>query len=336
MENNSYNKTTWVNEVTPLNEENMNKIEDELEKLNLMVESSPESSVDLSGYMTIENMENYVTYEVFRMAMDRIIELEKLVDLLPDYDSLPQIGLITPISENADGSYFIRWSASDPANRELSFSLKVGAAPGINPSILIVTNGQHEVSSEVFSISIPQNENVVAPTVEDIDDINALVGQVFEIAYTAGGGSGTIVKHEFSDDGKTYDITGSVLTAGDRYIYRTSYNSPTTINNAFITVYNSDKLKTKSNDFSIVVSNPQKDPTFAEFEIIPQDYATEEDTITIKYKTDKQLENVKISFDGEDYVSALSFNQSQAVFSVKNLDNGNYKTRLRGYYKEDA
>ena len=73
-----------------------------------------------------------------------------------------------------------------------------------------------------------------------------------------------------------------------------------------------------------------------EFEIVPLKYKTTVDTIEIQYKTEKPLQNVKLSLNGDDFISANIFNQEKAVFSVKGIANGTYNAKLRGYYKEDV
>lgn len=311
-----------------------------------------------SSYMTVQDMENYVPIEIFNMALDRLTILEQAVDALPDYTASPTVSRVTTLSENMGGNFTLRWSASDPTDRELEFYLKlgvgefkrvfplssggyhvytgIGAPDGYNPSYLKVTNGDKEVISDVFSVNIPADPSIVAPHIEKIDNVVATVGEPIKLIYIAYDEKTDIIKHEFSDDGKTYDITNKVQKAGDKYIYTLRYDEFTTINKAYITVYNRNGLRKKSDDFSIVVSEPVTPPALLSFEIVPHEYKSTSDTITIKYKTEVPLENVKISFNNTDYVSASKFNNEEATFSIKGKANGNYTVRLRGYYKEDA
>lgn len=308
--------------------------------------------------MTIEAMENYVPYEVFRLALDKLSTLEQAVDALPDFDAYPSISRITTVSESMNGEYFVRWSAADTRSRELKFYIKVGVADfkriypmssgdfytyfgkdaptGGNPSYIKVDNGQNEVISDLFTISIPEDPSIVPPVIEKVQNIAGLVGEPIKLIYVAYDANTEIVKHEFSDDGKTYDITNQVLKAGDKYIYTLTYNSPVSIKNAYFTVYNRNGLRKKGDDFSIVIGKPETPPSLLSFEIVPLEYKTTTDTITIKYKTEKPLENVKISLNGGDFTSASKFNNEEATFSVKGIANGTYTAKLRGYYKEDA
>lgn len=318
-------------------------------------ENTPKTA---SPYMTIEAMENYVPYEVFRLALSKLTMLEQAVNALPDFDSLPSISRVTTVSENMSGEYFIRWSAADPLSRDMKFFLKVGvedfkriypissgefytylgsgAPTGGNPCFIKLDNGKDEIISDLFTIAIPEDPSITPPIIEPIENIKGLIGETIKIIYHAYDEKTEIVKHEFSDDGNTYDITSKVLKAGEKFIYTITYNTPVTIKNAYITVYNRNGLRKKSNDFTIVVEPPVSPPSLLSFEIVPLEYKTESEEITIKYKTEKPLENVKISLNGGDYISASKFNNEEATFSVKGVSNGTYTAKLRGYYKEDA
>lgn len=309
-------------------------------------------------YMTVAAMENYVPVEVFNLALQRLQELEKVVDALPDYTEIPLLSRVTTVSENANGDYFLRWSASDPANRDMQFFLKVGvedfkriypisnngfytyvgsnAPRGSNPSYIKVSNGTTEIISDVFNIMIPEDPNAKPPHIDEIGNIRANVNEVIKITYVAYDENSEITKHEFSDDGGTYDITNSVLKMGNKYMYTLSYSNIADIKKAYITVYDADGMRTKSNDFSITVVKEPEKPSLVEFEIVPLKYKTTVDTIEIQYKTDKPLQNVKLSLNGDDFISANIFNQEKAVFSVKGIANGTYNAKLRGYYKEDV
>lgn len=310
-------------------------------------------------YMTVAEMENYVPIEVFNLALKKLEDLEKVVDALPDYTEIPLLSRVTTVSENINGDYFLRWSANDPANREMKFYLKVGmedfkriyplsnndfytyvgskAPVGSNPSYIKVSNGTTEVISDVFNIMIPEDPNAKPPHIDSIDNIKANINEVIKLTYvTYSESGGEITKHEFSDDGGTYDITNSVLKMGNKYMYTLSYNNIANIKKAYITVYDSNGMRTKSNDFSITIIKEPEIPSLVEFDIVPLKYKTTVDTIEIEYKTEKPLQNVKLSLNGEDFISANIFNQQKAVFSVKGIANGTYNAKLRGYYKEDV
>ncbi len=311
-----------------------------------------------SNYMTVADMENYVPIEIFNLAINRLEHLEKVIDELPDYSVRPSMSRITTVSEEADGSYFLRWSANNPAKTDMKFFLKVGVgeferiyplsnnefytyvgskAPlGSNPSYIKVENGVAEVISDVFNIIIPSDPNAKPPHIDTIPNIKADINEPIKIIYVAYSENSELIKHEFSDDGGTYDITNSVLKIGNKYVYTLSYADIANIQKAYITVYSKDGMRTKSNDFSIVVSKKSNELADIEFDIIPLKYETTDDYIEIRYKTERPLENVKLSLNGEDFISATSFNQEKATFSVGGISNGTYTAKLRGYYKENT
>jgi hypothetical protein len=314
----------------------------------------------MADYMTVEAMENYVPKIVYELAEARLNELANVVNALPDYSQYPSISEITVYNETADGDFYLTFSASDPLERELSFKMKTGSgefekiwpltnedgtyslkgytAPrGNNPCYITVSNGVNQIISDVFNIIIPIDPSAIYPTIEKIDNIKADVDEVISIRYIAYDTSGTIIKHEYSDEGGTYDITEDVIQIGSNYyIYKISYNNITNINNAYITVYSSTGLRTKSNLFSITVQREAEATSLVEFDIVPLKYKTNVDTIEIEYTCSEPLENVKLSLNGGDFFSANLFNQNKAVFSVKGVGNGTYTAKLRGYFREDV
>lgn len=311
-----------------------------------------------SVYATAEDLENYVPIEVYNLALDRLQRVEQAIDALPQYGMVPKISRVTTTSETTNGNFSLRWSVRDIGDKDVKFHLKIGtgdfqrifpvslngiytyigssAPKGTNPCYIKLDAGDLSVISDVFNVAIPQDSSNQPPVISKISNIKADVNELVKINYVATDNTGKIIKHEFSDDGNTYDITSKVVKLGDKYMYAFSYSKSLTIKNAYITVYDDGGLRTKSNDFSITISEPEKITNPVPFEIVPIKYNTSTDTIEIEYKTEKPLVNVKLSLNGQDYIPAKAFTQNRAVFSVSGISNGTYNAKLRGYYKEEG
>ena len=69
--------------------------------------------------------------------------------------------------------------------------------------------------------------------------------------------------------------------------------------------------------------------------VSPTSYEVTKRTVITNYSTDVVLTNIQISKNGEDFIDAISFSQSSAIFDMSSWDNGTYNSCiLRGYYSD--
>lgn len=235
-------------------------------------------------YVTVSEAEKYTTYQQFESLYTGLTQIEMtLQEKLEGGEDTPEkstpiFGDIAIISANYDTSFFFRWECKDPRNRKNKFYISINneafffinpwfngsnytqfiqkglAKVGANECKIYADNGLYTSVVKTFNVEIPKEHVPQPPNIsQDIADINGKPGAVITIKYTASD-DGVIRYHRFYNGVKLIDITDRVSQNGTNYEHLTSWSSVISIVDAYIEVEDNEGMKSKSNEFKIIIT----------------------------------------------------------------------------------